>query len=163
MGGVLGSGGSRWAAPAGASGSAAHDVEQILQAAVDVFVPARPPDCGVVLKVFNGLLDGCAAVPEGLLDEGAATLPPRERGLLPPASAGGAGDFLSPAFGTSRSNLYNGAQAAGSITYGTGAAGGNLLGFPIGSPFNQCGGAGLPTLQTATDPSGPAYCLTSYY
>ncbi|MEU3071544.1 chaplin family protein [Streptomyces sp. NPDC006906] len=60
-----------------------------------------------------------------------------------PASAGGVGDFLSPAFGTDCANLNTGAQAAGNTTRGRGAAGGNLLGLPIGSPLNQCGGADL--------------------
>ncbi|MEU4800427.1 chaplin family protein [Streptomyces sp. NPDC023327] len=65
-----------------------------------------------------------------------------------PASAGGVGDFLSPAFGTSCSNLNNGAHAAGGTTHGTGSADGNLVGLPIGSPFNQCGGADLaPSLE----------------
>ncbi|GHB27917.1 hypothetical protein GCM10010331_12870 [Streptomyces xanthochromogenes] len=64
-----------------------------------------------------------------------------------PASAGGVGDFLSPAFGTDCANLNTGAQAAGHTTQGSGAAGGNLLGLPIGSPLNHCGGADLPLQQ----------------
>ncbi|MFD7541377.1 chaplin family protein [Streptomyces sp. NPDC059819] len=60
------------------------------------------------------------------------------------ASAGGVGDFLSPAFGTDCANLHTGAQASGSTTRDTGAGGGNLLGLPIGSPLNQCGGADMP-------------------
>lgn len=35
------------------------------------------------------------------------------------------------------------AHAAGGTTHGTGSAGGNLRGLPIGSPLNQCGGADL--------------------
>ncbi|MFI7388505.1 hypothetical protein [Streptomyces sp. NPDC049813] len=61
----------------------------------------------------------------------------------PQASAGGIGDFLSPAFGTSCANLDNGARAQGSTSHGTGSAGGNLLGLPVGSALNQCGGADL--------------------
>ncbi|MEU4799416.1 hypothetical protein [Streptomyces sp. NPDC023327] len=38
-----------------------------------------------------------------------------------PATAGGVGDFLSPAFGTSCANLLTGARAAGTTTHGTGA------------------------------------------
>lgn len=60
-----------------------------------------------------------------------------------PASAGGIGDFLSPAFGTSCANLNNGAHAAGNTHHGTGMVGGNLAGLPIGSPLNHCGGADL--------------------
>ncbi|MFI1377235.1 chaplin family protein [Streptomyces longwoodensis] len=58
-----------------------------------------------------------------------------------PASAGGVGDFLSPAFGTSCTNQHTGAHADGITQYGTGTAGGNLAGLPVGSPLNQCGGA----------------------
>ncbi|MEU1021036.1 hypothetical protein ABZ366_02800 [Streptomyces sp. NPDC005904] len=60
-----------------------------------------------------------------------------------PASAGGIGDILSPAFGTNCSNLKNGTHASGATTAGTGTADGNLLGLPFGSPLNQCGGADL--------------------
>jgi hypothetical protein len=60
-----------------------------------------------------------------------------------PAFAGGIGDFLSPAFGTSCANLNNGARAEGATAHGIGAAGGNLAGLPVGSPFNQCGGADM--------------------
>ncbi|MET9375805.1 hypothetical protein ABZX98_16865 [Streptomyces sp. NPDC002992] len=58
-----------------------------------------------------------------------------------PASAGGVGDFLSPAFGTACGNQNNGAHATGTTTSGTGTAGGNLAGIPIGSALNHCGGA----------------------
>jgi hypothetical protein len=61
-----------------------------------------------------------------------------------PAAAGGIGDFLSPAFATSCSNLDNAAQAEGATTHGTGTAAGNLTGLPVGSPLNQCGGADAP-------------------
>ncbi|MBZ4324539.1 DUF320 domain-containing protein [Streptomyces sp. SCA2-4] len=59
-----------------------------------------------------------------------------------PAWAGGVGDFLSPAFGTSCTN-HHGARSEGSTTHDTGVGNGNLAGLPIGSPFNQCGGADL--------------------
>jgi hypothetical protein len=60
-----------------------------------------------------------------------------------PASAGGIGDFLSPAFGTFCGNHNTGARMAGATTHGTGAANGNIAGLPIGSALNQCGGADL--------------------
>ncbi|MGI5451187.1 hypothetical protein ACQEVM_36535 [Streptomyces sp. CA-243310] len=50
-----------------------------------------------------------------------------------PASAGGIGDFLSPAFGVNRANRNNGAHANGTTTQGAGAIGGNIAGIPIGS------------------------------
>ncbi|MEV5318255.1 hypothetical protein AB0K92_11460 [Streptomyces sp. NPDC052687] len=61
-----------------------------------------------------------------------------------PASAGGIGDFLSPAFGTSCANHHTGAHARGATTHGTGTADGNLAGLPVGSALNQCGGADAP-------------------
>ncbi|KOX25110.1 hypothetical protein ADL06_19510 [Streptomyces sp. NRRL F-6491] len=61
-----------------------------------------------------------------------------------PVSVGGVGDFLSPAFGTSCSNLNTGAHNTARTTTATGTAGGGLLGLPLGSPLNQCGGADLP-------------------
>ncbi|MEU4794794.1 hypothetical protein [Streptomyces sp. NPDC023327] len=61
-----------------------------------------------------------------------------------PASAGGIGDFLSPAFGKGCANLDNGAHADGATRSGTGTVGGNSAGPPIGNPTNQCGGADLP-------------------
>ncbi|MCZ0210748.1 chaplin family protein [Streptomyces sp. UMAF16] len=64
-----------------------------------------------------------------------------------PAAAGGIGDFLSPAFGTSCANLHTGAHATGTTSHGTGAANGNLAGLPLGSPLNQCGGADLPDIN----------------
>ncbi|MGW9448655.1 chaplin family protein [Streptomyces sp. NPDC055632] len=63
-----------------------------------------------------------------------------------PAWAGGVGDFLSPAFGTSCANHHTGARADGTTTHGTGAANGNLAGLPLGSPLNQCGGADILAL-----------------
>ncbi|MER7403010.1 hypothetical protein ABT373_11110 [Streptomyces sp. NPDC000070] len=66
--------------------------------------------------------------------------------LAAPASAGGIGDFLSPAFGTSCANHHTGATARGLTQYGTGTVGGNLAGIPIGSALNQCGGADAPAL-----------------
>jgi hypothetical protein len=65
-------------------------------------------------------------------------------GTAVPASAGGIGDFLSPAFGVSCANLNNGAHASGTTTQGTGAANGNLAGLPLGGALNQCGGADAP-------------------
>ncbi|MFE7647457.1 chaplin family protein [Streptomyces phaeoluteigriseus] len=58
-----------------------------------------------------------------------------------PAWAGGVGDFLSPAFGTSCANNHAGALPEGATTHGTGTANGNLAGLPIRSPLNQCGDA----------------------
>ncbi|MEU2764728.1 MULTISPECIES: chaplin family protein [unclassified Streptomyces] len=72
-----------------------------------------------------------------------------------PASAGGIGDFLSPAFGTSCANKY-GAQAQGATTHGTGAANGNLAGLPIAGPFNQCGGADLDPCAAIKPVTGSA-------
>jgi hypothetical protein len=71
-----------------------------------------------------------------------------------PAAAGGIGDFLSPAFGVSCTNLNNGARADGATTHGTGAADGNLAGLPVGSALNQCGGADMP--QVIQLGGGPA-------
>lgn len=59
------------------------------------------------------------------------------------ATAGGIGDFLSPAFGTLCANHNTGARASGVTTHGTGAANGNLAGLPLGSAVNQCGGADI--------------------
>ncbi|MFF3343652.1 hypothetical protein [Streptomyces flavidovirens] len=69
-----------------------------------------------------------------------------------PAAAGGIGDFLSPAFGTACANLNNGARAHGVTTQGTGIAGGDLAGLPIGSALNQCGGADLPIVDPGFRP-----------
>lgn len=74
-----------------------------------------------------------------------------------PASAGGVGDFLSPAFGAGCANQQTGAHARGTTTHGTGAANSNLAGLPIGSPLNQCGGADaslLAELNTVTEDAG---------
>lgn len=60
-----------------------------------------------------------------------------------PASAGGVGDFLSPAFGTSCANHNVGSSGVGNTTADTGTLNGNLAGLPLGSPLNQCGGADL--------------------
>ncbi|MER7623812.1 hypothetical protein [Streptomyces sp. NPDC126503] len=60
-----------------------------------------------------------------------------------PAAAGGIGNFLSPAFGTSCANLHTGAHADGVTAHGTGTVGGNLAGLPISDPFSHCGGAEL--------------------
>lgn len=64
-----------------------------------------------------------------------------------PATAGGVGDLLSPAFGTSCANMNTGARANGVTRQGTGTAGGNLAGVPVGSALNQCGGADAPIIQ----------------
>ncbi|WP_228974818.1 hypothetical protein [Streptomyces sp. DH12] len=69
-----------------------------------------------------------------------------------PATAGGVGDFLSPAFGTSCANHHTGARAEGATTHGTGAANGNLAGLPLGSALNQCGGADLPEADKLLKP-----------
>ncbi|MGZ3097050.1 hypothetical protein [Streptomyces sp. H72] len=66
-----------------------------------------------------------------------------------PASAGGIGDFLSPAFGTSCANHRTGGYATGSTTHGTGTVNGNLAGLPLGSALNQCGGADAPLTSQA--------------
>ncbi|MER7408480.1 hypothetical protein ABT373_40120 [Streptomyces sp. NPDC000070] len=75
--------------------------------------------------------------------------------VAPSAVAGGIGDFLSPAFGTACAN-HGSPQASGTTTWGTGAAGGNLAGLPVGTSLNQCGGADLPdlTVSEALDASG---------
>ncbi|MCX2971194.1 MULTISPECIES: hypothetical protein [Streptomyces] len=67
-----------------------------------------------------------------------------------PASAGGIGDVLSPAFGTFCANHHTGAHATGATTSGTGAANGNLAGLPLGSALNQCGGADAPAVVQDT-------------
>ncbi|MFI8169861.1 hypothetical protein ACIPM2_31890 [Streptomyces sp. NPDC086081] len=67
-------------------------------------------------------------------------------GAAGPASAGGIGDFLSPAFGTACANHHTGARANGTTTRGTGAANGNLAGIPLGGALNQCGGADAPVV-----------------
>ncbi|UFR03032.1 DUF320 domain-containing protein [Streptomyces sp. Go40/10] len=61
--------------------------------------------------------------------------------LATPASAGGIGDFLSPAFGTSCANHHTRPHADGHTQHGTGTLDGNLAGLPLGSPLNHCGGA----------------------
>ncbi|MFJ6669057.1 hypothetical protein [Streptomyces sp. NPDC091383] len=61
-----------------------------------------------------------------------------------PASAGGVGDLLSPAFGTTCANHRVGGHTTGATTAGTGAANANVLGLPLGSALNQCGGADFP-------------------
>ncbi|QIJ61043.1 hypothetical protein [Streptomyces sp. JB150] len=73
-------------------------------------------------------------------------------GTAGPASAGGAGDFLSPAFGTACANHHTGARADGVTTHGTGAAHGDLAGIPLGGALNQCGGADAPaTVQDVAE------------
>ncbi|MEU8965884.1 hypothetical protein AB0C89_29815 [Streptomyces sp. NPDC048491] len=60
-----------------------------------------------------------------------------------PANAGGIGDILSPAFATNCANHHTRPHATGTTTQGTGAANSNLLGLPLGTALNQCGGADL--------------------
>ncbi|WP_353963737.1 chaplin family protein [Streptomyces sp. NBC_00083] len=73
--------------------------------------------------------------------------------------AGGIGDFLSPAFGTSCANQNTGAHANGATTHGAGSASGNLAGIPLGSPLNQCGGADLPQVNEFLSLSTYEYAL----
>lgn len=61
-----------------------------------------------------------------------------------PASAGGVGDFLSPAFGTT-CIIHGSHDAKGATTRETGTVTGNLLGLPLGAPLNECGGADFVT------------------
>ncbi|WP_428935238.1 hypothetical protein [Streptomyces sp. ACT015] len=68
-----------------------------------------------------------------------------------PATAGGVGDFLSPAFGTDCANHHTTPRAAGTTTAGTGSADGNLLGLPLGTALNQCGGADAPSIDDITN------------
>ncbi|MET9320927.1 hypothetical protein ABZX75_12195 [Streptomyces sp. NPDC003038] len=75
-----------------------------------------------------------------------------------PASAGGIGDFLSPAFGTSCAN-HHATHAAGTTAHGTGAANGNLAGLPLGGALNQCGGADLPEVDLSKGAEGIAQFL----
>ncbi|MFV0137959.1 hypothetical protein ACLGIH_33075 [Streptomyces sp. HMX87] len=72
-----------------------------------------------------------------------------------PASAGGVGDFLSPAFGTSCANDHS-ARVEGTTTHDTGAANGNLAGLPVGSPLNQCGGADMPDVCSTAQSAASA-------
>ncbi|MFC8176018.1 hypothetical protein [Streptomyces sp. NPDC057325] len=58
-----------------------------------------------------------------------------------PAAAGGIGDFLSPAFGTTCANTHTAAHPHGSTTQESGTLNSNLAGLPLGSALNQCGGA----------------------
>lgn len=67
-----------------------------------------------------------------------------------PAAAGGVGDFLSPAFGTSCANQNTGAHTDGATTHGPGAANSTLAGLPLSSALNQCGGADLDPVPLVT-------------
>ncbi|MFJ5646300.1 hypothetical protein [Streptomyces sp. NPDC093223] len=82
-------------------------------------------------------------------------------GAASPAAAGGVGAFLSPAFGTSCANQNTGAGAAGRTTNGTGTANGNLLGVPLGTALNQCGGADAPSIEDITSQMNNAKSETS--
>jgi hypothetical protein len=77
-----------------------------------------------------------------------------------PASAGGVGDFLSPAFGTSCANQETAPRIDGTTHHETGTASGNLAGLPIGSPLNQCGGADLAPLTTTVESSSVSGLLS---
>jgi hypothetical protein len=57
-----------------------------------------------------------------------------------PASAGGIGGFLSPAFGTNCAN-HSTTESTGDTIHGSGAANGLLASVPVSNPSNQCGGA----------------------
>ncbi|WP_030675459.1 hypothetical protein [Streptomyces rimosus] len=59
-----------------------------------------------------------------------------------PASAGGIGAFLAPAFGNSCA-LQHAPHAEGAITHGTGTGDGSLTAFPFGGSVNQCGGTDI--------------------
>ncbi|MGA4801188.1 chaplin family protein [Streptomyces lavendulocolor] len=67
--------------------------------------------------------------------------------LATPASAGGIGPIGSPAFGNECFNRSTDALARGSTSYATGLVGGNVLGVPLSTPRNQCGGADFPLIQ----------------
>jgi hypothetical protein len=59
-----------------------------------------------------------------------------------PATAGGVGAFLSPAFGTTC--IQRLAPGAGGVTtHGAGSGSGILAGVPFGGSVNQCGGADI--------------------
>lgn len=66
-----------------------------------------------------------------------------------PVFAGGVGDVLSPAFGTDCANRNVGSRAAGATVSGTGTASSNVLGLPLTSALNQCGGADMPIESTS--------------
>ncbi|UZI33476.1 hypothetical protein [Streptomyces sp. VB1] len=108
-------------------------------------------------KLFGGLVTHCGSDRfRGMTMRKAAILfmiPAAATGTVlgtaAPASAGGIGDFLSPAFGISCANQNTGAHATGSTRQGTGTAGGNLAGLPIGSALNQCGGADAPSFKAS--------------
>ncbi|MGW0917184.1 hypothetical protein ACWD1Z_36630 [Streptomyces sp. NPDC002784] len=70
--------------------------------------------------------------------------------VVSPAWAGGIGDFLSPAFGTSCANHHTAPRADGATTHGIGTATGNIAGLPVGSPLNQCGGADMSDICNIT-------------
>ncbi len=73
-----------------------------------------------------------------------------------PASAGGVVDILSPTFGNNCAN-HQGSRTNGVTTAGTGTATGNLVGLPVASPLNQCGGADpLPFFLEKPINGGPA-------
>ncbi len=64
-----------------------------------------------------------------------------------PASAGGIGDFLSPAFGTSCANHKTHTAPQGRAHTDSGGITGLLAQVPATSPVNQCGGADASYMQ----------------
>ncbi|MER7514049.1 hypothetical protein ACFZBM_34400 [Streptomyces lavendulae] len=64
-----------------------------------------------------------------------------------PATAGGIGDFLSPAFGTDCENHRIGAHATGATTSGSGTVSSNTGKLPLLSALNHCGGADMLAFQ----------------
>ncbi|WP_188306488.1 hypothetical protein [Streptomyces sp. CBMA123] len=64
-----------------------------------------------------------------------------------PATAGGVGDFLSPAFGTDCENHHIGAHATGATTSGSGTVSNNSGKLPLLSALNHCGGADMLVSQ----------------
>ncbi|MFI5942788.1 hypothetical protein ACIBCB_21380 [Streptomyces uncialis] len=83
--------------------------------------------------------------------------------MAEPAMAGGVGNLLSPAFGVACANENAGARTTGAPSVGTGTATGVLVGLPVGSGLNQCGGADLPAqnLSRLFDrPTAPVFKAT---
>ncbi|MEV7641378.1 hypothetical protein AB0O32_15690 [Streptomyces rubiginosohelvolus] len=78
-----------------------------------------------------------------------------------PATAGGIGDLLSPAFGVDCENHRIGSQASGGTAHGTGTIGGNVGRIPLASALNQCGGADLPMPAEADKPQGATSTISA--
>lgn len=64
-----------------------------------------------------------------------------------PASAGGVGAFLSPAFGTRCVIQHTAPHAVGAATRGAGTGDGNLAALPFGGSVNQCGGTDIADID----------------